>query len=176
LVHRAARRARRHRHLGPRVPPERCRRPDRQGDGLGTPLPGLERQRRGRLVGYKPNRRTQLSLQYGAKYVRETIDGDDYSGFTDLFGLEGRYELTERWDVGLRGSALHSWSAELVDFSSGVSVGCNLVKNIWISAGYNFVGFQDEDFSRADFTAQGPFVKFRLKFDQNSVKDLLKQI
>lgn len=127
-------------------------------------------------ANYKPNRRTQLSLQYGAKYVRETIDGDDYSGFTDLYGVEGRYDLTERWDVGLRGSALHSWSAELIDFSSGVSVGCNLVQNIWISAGYNFVGFQDEDFSRADFTAQGPFVKFRLKFDQNSIKDLLKQI
>jgi len=127
-------------------------------------------------ANYKPNRRTQVSLQYGAKYVRETIDGDDYSGFTDLYGLEGRYDLTERWDVGVRGSILHSWRSELFDYSSGVSVGCNLVRNVWISAGYNFIGFQDEDFSRADFTAQGPFVKFRLKFDQNSVKDLLKQI
>lgn len=127
-------------------------------------------------ANYKPNRRTQVSLQYGAKYVRETIDGDDYSGFTDLYGLEGRYDLTERWDVGVRGSILHSWRSELFDYSSGVSIGCNLVQNVWISAGYNFIGFQDEDFSRADFTAQGPFVKFRLKFDQNSVKDLLRQI
>jgi uncharacterized repeat protein (TIGR01451 family) len=127
-------------------------------------------------ANYKLNRRTQLSLQYGAKYVRETIDGDDFSGFTDLYGMEGRYDLTERWDVGVRGSALHSWSSGLFDYSSGISVGCNVVENVWVSAGYNFIGFQDEDFSRADFTAQGPFVKFRLKFDQNSVRDLLKQL
>lgn len=127
-------------------------------------------------ANYKPNRRTQISLQHGAKYARETIEGDDYSGFTDLYGLEGRYDLTERWDVGVRGSVLHSWSSRLFDYSSGISVGCNVVENVWVSAGYNFIGFQDEDFSRADFTAQGPFVKFRLKFDQNSVRDLLRQI
>lgn len=127
-------------------------------------------------ANYKPNRRTQVSLHYGAKYVHETIDGDGYSGFTDLYGLEGRYNLSERWDIGLRGSILRSWRSNLFDYSSGVSVGCNLVQNVWLSAGYNFTGFQDEDFSRADFTAQGPFVKFRLKFDQNSVRDLLKQI
>lgn len=127
-------------------------------------------------ANYKPNRKTQISLQYGAKYVQESIEGQDYGSFTDLVGVEGRYDVTRRWDVGVRGSVLHSWRSELLDYGSGISVGCNVVENVWISAGYNFIGFQDEDFSRADFTAQGPFVKFRLKFDQHSVRDLLKQI
>jgi hypothetical protein len=70
---------------------------------------------------------------------------------------------------------LHSWQVNQMKYSSGASIGYNLVKNAWISAGYNFVGFIDRDFSAADFTAQGPFIKFRFKFDQNSLHDALKQ-
>jgi len=43
--------------------------------------------------------KSQLSLQYGAKYVNETIDDHDYSGFTDLCGLEGRYDLTKKYGM-----------------------------------------------------------------------------
>lgn len=120
-------------------------------------------------------RHTQISLQYGAKYVNETIDDHDYSGYTDLTGLECRYDFTKKWDVGVTGKLLHSWQASQMKYGSGASIGYNLVKNAWISAGYNFVGFTDRDFSAADFTAQGPFVKFRFKFDQNSLRDALKQ-
>ena len=127
-------------------------------------------------ANYKPNGRTQVSLQYGAKYVQDNIDGDAYSGYTDLVGVEGRYDLTARWDIGLRTSVLHSWSADTLDYSSGASVGCNVMQNAWISLGYNFFGFQDADFSRANFTAQGPFMDFRFKFDQQSVRDMLKAI
>jgi len=53
----------------------------------------------------------QLSLHYGAKYVQETIDGSDYSGFTDLVGVEGRYDINKDWDIGLQSSILHSWNS-----------------------------------------------------------------
>jgi hypothetical protein len=39
-------------------------------------------------ASYKANKRTQASLQYGAKYVQDIIDEQNYSGFTDLIGLE----------------------------------------------------------------------------------------
>jgi hypothetical protein len=125
-------------------------------------------------ANYKPNRKTQLSLQYGAKYVQENIDGDSYDGFTDLIGVEGRYDLTERWDIGLRGSVLHSWNSDVLAFSAGPSVGYNVVKNAWVSLGYNFEGFRDEDFSQGNYTAEGVYLKFRLKFDQQSLNDALE--
>jgi hypothetical protein len=53
-------------------------------------------------------------------------------------------------------------------------VGYNAFENAWISMGYNFTGFEDRDFSPADFTAEGPFVQFRMKFDQESMRDALK--
>ena len=114
-------------------------------------------------VNYRPDDGFQLSLQYGAKYSLENIDGLNYSGYTDLIGLEGRHDLTKRWDVGLRWSLLHSWNARQFNFSAGASVGYNVAKNSWISVGYNVTGFTDKDFSEADYTARGPFVRFRFK-------------
>jgi opacity protein-like surface antigen len=64
---------------------------------------------------------------------------------------------------------LHSWSLNQEKYGTGASVGFNAAKNIWISVGYNFIGFKDRDFSRADFTSEGPFITMRLKFDQVGV-------
>lgn len=125
-------------------------------------------------ANFKPDRKTQISLQYGAKYVNDTIEEIDYSGYTDLMGLEGRYDITKKWDIGIRGSALHSWDVDQFKYGTGASIGYNFVKNVWVSAGYNFTGFRDKDFSKADFTAEGPFVKFRMKFDQGTAKDAVK--
>jgi len=127
-------------------------------------------------ANFKLDNKFQSSLQYGAKYVLENIDGADYSGYTDLMGVEGRYDLTNKWDLGLRGSALHSWSADQLSYSTGLSVGYNVIKNAWVSLGYNLVGFSDKDFSAAEYTAQGPFVRFRFNFAQNSVKDAVAWI
>jgi hypothetical protein len=38
--------------------------------------------------------------------------------------------------------------------------------------GYNFAGFHDEDFSRNRYTEQGPFIKLRIKADQDTFRDL----
>jgi len=127
-------------------------------------------------ANYKLDNKTQISLLYGAKYVLETIDGADYSGFTDLVGVEGRYDLTKKWDIGLRGSVLHSWNAGQLSYSAGPSVGYNVMQNAWVSLGYNLVGFSDKEFSAAEYTAQGPLARFRFKFDQNSVKDAVAWI
>lgn len=125
-------------------------------------------------LNWKANRQTQVALQYGAKYVQESSVSTDYSGYTDLIGLEARYDLTKTWDVGVNGSVMHSWCFKQFDYSTGASIGYNVAKNVWVSLGYNIIGFEDKDFSVANFTAQGPFVKFRLKFDQESVREAVQ--
>ncbi len=123
------------------------------------------------IANYRPRKELQVSLQYGAKYVHDTIGERGYSGFTDHIGLETRYDITRKWDIGLRGSLLHSWYAGQLAYSCGPSTGYNLFENAWISLGYNVWGFEDKDFSSAAYTDQGPYVRFRMKFDQQSVKD-----
>ena len=66
------------------------------------------------------------------------------------------------------------FDAGTTDFGLGASLGYGLMENVWLSFGYNFHGFDDSDFSQGDFTAQGPFVKFRVKFDQEDFRSLLK--
>lgn len=126
------------------------------------------------VLNWKLEGRTQWSFQYGAKFVSETIEKNDYRGYTDLTGIEGRYDITKKWDVGLRGSMLRSLEIGQTSYGSGASVGLQAAKNLWISVGYNFAGFMDRDFSKADFTAEGPFVKLRMKFDQVSVREAVK--
>lgn len=122
-------------------------------------------------ANYKPHRRMQVSLQHGIKYVQDSIGDSTYSGVTDLFGMETRYDLSRRWGIGMHGSVLHSWNGGQFDYSLGASLGYLVMKNAWVSLGYNLLGFHDEDFSKSNFTAQGPFVRFRFKFDQQSVRE-----
>jgi hypothetical protein len=124
-------------------------------------------------ANYKPNFKTQIALQYGLKYVQARFDQSLYTGFTDLTGIEARYDLTERWDVGVHGSVLHSWNADQLDYSTGLSAGYQVMTNAWVSVGYNFVGFRDQDFNNGSFTAQGPFIRFRFKMDQDSARRAL---
>ncbi len=125
-----------------------------------------EADRRGNL--FQLQQRYQWSLYYGAKYVLDRIDGEDYHGFTDLIGLEWRADVTWHVDVGLRGGMLHVWDAHQVAYSWGPMIGAAPIENVWITVGYNFTGFHDGDFSEAGYTAQGVYVTFRIKFDQQS--------
>mgnify|MGYP002620835834 CR=1 FL=1 len=120
--------------------------------------------------------RWQLSLQHGIKYIQETLDQQEYSGVTNLYGMETRYDLSRRWDVGFQASMLHSVGNSQMEYSSGLSVGHSFADNIWVSLGYNVVGFRDEDFSAGNYTAQGLFLRFRMKFDQASVKQAVKWV
>ena len=101
----------------------------------------------------------------------DTLNNKRYSSFTDYTGSELRYDINKTWDIGLRGSVLHSWNGGQYAYSAGASTGYNVMENTWVSLGYNICGFSDKDFSSADYTARGPYIRFRMKFDQQSVKD-----
>ncbi|WP_111657813.1 OmpA family protein [Isoalcanivorax indicus] len=114
--------------------------------------------------------RHQLSTQYGARYVADTIDDTRYTGYSDLIGLEYRYDITERWDIGTRGSRLHSWQSDVTQHAWGVMAGYSPIRDVWISMGYNFRGFYDRDFTGAEGRVQGIVLDFRIKFDQTSAR------
>ncbi len=120
-------------------------------------------------ANWMPNTRTQLSLQYGAKYVVDNIGGIDYIGYTDLFGTELRYDLTEDWDIGGFATMMRTMSVGVRTYGYGVSMGYKLITNMWVSFGYNFRGMADRDFADASYRARGPFITLRMKIDQDSL-------
>ena len=117
----------------------------------------------------------QLSANHGIKYVEETIGDQKFDGLTNLIGLETRYDITEKIDLGLRGQALIDDDGNM-SYSYGPSIGLSPVDNIWISAGYNVEGYSDDDFEAAEFSRKGAYLQLRIKFDQNTAKGLLRKI
>ncbi len=115
--------------------------------------------------------RQQISFQHGFKYTRAEFDAA-YTGITELYGVELRHDVNEHWDIGAHAGALHSRFSDTADYGFGVSLGRDLFRNVWVSVGYNFDGYYDEDFSAAQYTARGVFLRFRIKFDQESVRSM----
>jgi len=126
-------------------------------------------------INQKWDHRTQIAWQYSTKYVLDTIDGDRYGSFGNMFGLEARRDLNQNWDVALLGRALQAGGGNTLDLSYGVSVGRRLYDNLWVSLGYNFAGFYDEEFSASEYTTRGPFVRVRAKLDHTTVRSLLRR-
>jgi hypothetical protein len=125
-------------------------------------------------LNVKLDRKTQISFQYGAKYLLENIDSTNLSGYTDVSGVELRRDLWGGFDLGARVGLHHSWSDGATQQLYSASIGYVVAKNLWVTAGYNFSGYRDSDFSGKDWTSQGPFVTFKYKFDQQTVKELLE--
>jgi len=123
-------------------------------------------------VNWQADRYTQIGLQVGGRYVISTFDGDQYSGTSSLVGFDARRDLSKHFDIGVHGTALNSWNSGTSDTSVGVDIGITVARNMWVSVGYNFQGFRDRDFEASRYTAQGPFLKMRIKADQDTFKDI----
>lgn len=145
---------------------------------IGTSTSSAVNQRSWKLVNNVQGNYTasdwQWSVYYGAKYARYTFDSGGYDGYTDLTGSEWRYDFTPHWDAGIRVNVMHSWRSGTFNEGYGVEIGHDFATNMWVSIGYNFKGSYDQDFNAAHYIAQGAFLRFRFKFDQDTVKAMAK--
>lgn len=143
--------------------------------GSGTGLESLKLVNHFKL-NYEFDRRTQFAAQYSAKLVLDRVDGRDYSSAGNLFGLEARHDLSDKWDVALHLRARHlAGGGSALQPNYGVALGRRLYDNLWLSVGYNFAGFYDSEFSASEYTAHGPYLRLRAKLDQVTVKSLLQR-
>ena len=116
----------------------------------------------------------QISGNYGIKHVRQDIAGLSLKSTNHLLGGETRFDITRKIDVGLRGSVMTNGNE--TQYSFGPSIGFSPVDNVWISAGYNVEGFEDDDFEAAEYSREGVYIQMRLKFDQDTARGLLRRI
>ncbi|WP_430461942.1 OmpA family protein [Thalassolituus sp. LLYu03] len=144
-----------------------------QAEGTDGELPERTRKLINNLHGnwlFTPA--NQLAAQYGIKRVLDQYDSDNYASTTDFMAAEWRHHLNDRWDIGAHGRRLHSYEAGQTEHGTGVSVGWIPQTNVWLGLGYNFTGFIDTDFSAANFTAKGVYLKMRFKADQETLATL----
>ena len=119
---------------------------------------------------------TQVAVFHGIKFSQAKILGQNLSAWTNLAGLELRQDITKKIDVGLRTSLMHSTASSTMEYQVGPSIGFTPKDNLWISVGYNLIGFEDEDFEAAAQSHNGLFISLRLKIDQNNTAEMLEWI
>ena len=56
------------------------------------------------------------------------------------------------------------------------SIGYKPNKDIWVSVGWNLDGFKDDDFEAAEYSRDGPYIKMRVKFDEDSLRGLADRV
>jgi hypothetical protein len=116
----------------------------------------------------------ELGARYAVRHTRTELSSGTYDSTTHFGGLEYRHDISEKFDLGLQGSIMHDIGSGVTSESFGLSVGMTPFDNSWLSLGYNFKGFEDEYFEASGATQEGPFLQFRLKFDQNTVRSMFR--
>jgi hypothetical protein len=116
--------------------------------------------------------RTELSLFWGTRYVSDRVNGDDVTGFSNVVGVDIRFDLNDMIEVGGSATVRHGLNGNSIAYSGGPNVGVRPFANGWLQVGWNVVGFHDRDFQEDRYTRSGPYVTMRLKFDQFSLADL----
>jgi len=114
---------------------------------------------------------TVFSARYAYKHVDERGGGPDSTTSAHLIAGRVTRDLDERWDIGLNASTLldgTGGSSRRDRTALGIEVGHVLKDDLWLSLGYNFIGFLDRDFSETTETAQGVYFRMRYKFDETS--------
>ena len=120
-------------------------------------------------INYQPTSRLTFMGEYALKY--EDVESVGTS-LTDLLRGRVTYDLTDRFDVNFHAGIMRNVNTSSYLLSWGPEVGVRVVKNFWVSVGYNFSGFYDRDFEDANYWAKGFYMKFRVKFDENTFKKL----
>ncbi len=105
--------------------------------------------------------------RYAVKWAQELADGPSESAFGQLLAARVTYDIAERWDVGVIGSAQTTGAFDAVNFGVGAEVGYLLTKNLWLAGGYNFFGFEDPDLADGDYSNPGAYMRLRVKFDED---------
>lgn len=113
-------------------------------------------------------RRHELGIFIGARHNFDQFEGYDYAGTTLLGGLDAKFGLGERFEIGARGTVRKGLEDGLTSYAIGPNVGFSPADNALITVGYNFAGFRDQDFSAARETDEGLYASIRIKFDADS--------
>ena len=118
--------------------------------------------------------RLTVAGAYGIRFRLQDFDGADYDSITQFVGLDTYFSFKQDWSVGLHGDALFSLDGT-ASYAYGTSLGYSPHPGITLRAGYNFDGFNDPDFSDANVTAQGPYLRLTVRFDENDIRSILPQ-
>jgi uncharacterized repeat protein (TIGR01451 family) len=120
-------------------------------------------------LGTRLTSRQRLAVSWIGRHVESDRSVGLPSTLTWLTSLHYTAEVRPRWTFG---GSLRRFAQDRSDtetWGHGVEVGYLLLRNLWVTGGYNFAGFDDDAFPGADRTDEGAFLSVRFKFDERSL-------
>jgi uncharacterized repeat protein (TIGR01451 family) len=121
-------------------------------------------------VNYQPSRGLTFSGRYATKFLTDQSNGLNTSALNQMFSYHVTKDVSRRVDVGFVGNLLTNSNLSTRQQGLGAEIGFQLKQNLWISSGYNFLGFKENDLPGGTDARQGAFVRLRFKFDENILK------
>jgi uncharacterized repeat protein (TIGR01451 family) len=121
-------------------------------------------------ASYRLSPRWTLVGKYAGKYAWESLEGMDFTAYTDLVIAGVTYDLTERWDVGVQAKLMNQYDTEMHSVGAVVRTGYRIYKNLVAGVGYNLSRMDDRDLSGASYQSHGPFIEVKFKFDEETLK------
>lgn len=117
-------------------------------------------------LNYHPTRRLTLAGNVAAKQVTDNSHGLQADSLTQMAGVRVIRDITERWEASVQGGQIWGDGGQK-RYVLGVETGYMAMANLWLSAGFNFLNYEDGDLVGNDYTVDGFYLRFRFKFDED---------
>ena len=110
-----------------------------------------------------------LSGRLGGKW--QTTDLGSLSVDTSAYVADGRliWDINRRFDLDLHGGLLATEGGNELRYSYGLGFNALIRRNLRLGIGYNFTGFDDDDLDPQGYNAEGLYIGFDFKFDENNL-------
>ncbi len=127
------------------------------------------------LINKELSNRFEYSLSYGLKYTKQMISSKNFDNVMDLLHLSSIFKLTSKYDLLFHFGSLKNYDTNKAFFTYGIEVGYRAMSDLFFGLGYNFEGFKDSDFKIQNYTTKGLYFRVGAKFNQMSLKEILKR-
>ncbi len=118
-------------------------------------------------ANYQVSAPLTFSTRYAAKWSLSNDTALSSSTTTQLVGGRVTWDVTRKCDFGVATSTTYSQGFAAQQYGMGFETGYQLVGNLWISTGYNLIGYSNADLTGEDVTRRGTFIRLRFKFDDS---------
>jgi uncharacterized repeat protein (TIGR01451 family) len=108
-----------------------------------------------------------FSGELAFKLASEWAPGGVVHTHAELFEFRAVRDLNAQWDIGVSTRALATLSEGRSQYGAGLEIGRTLRTDLRMALGYNLFGFRDRDLTGENYTDQGVYLRFGLKFDES---------
>lgn len=115
---------------------------------------------------YQYSKNGIFTFSISGKYMKDKYEGVSENHLAYLIVTGVTHNVTEKIDLGLNLGVLTDHTFNEAKYSLGGEIGYQLPKDIWLSLGYNVMGFSDRELDVNGDYRGGVYLRFRMKLSE----------